>query len=1017
MLKWWHLGPRNNRMDAGPALATLVSVTLGVTVVVCLTSFYESTVEAVRREVVSRWLGTSHLSIVPPGAHWGTLDARLAVELRQWPEVAEVSPRLVRVVLSWADTEEMRKHPDWMPILDAVGMEAATGWNFLPLPDVKGELFSPDQSGVVVMESQSAVEFGLGLGDTLYLKPYAEAGGTPFRIVGLFDSRRLADFQRPAIYLPLADLQALKQQPDECTVIDITLADASEASLAAAQSKLESWLATKDVNAKVSSAAARLKQLADAEVITRIIVTLTALVTLVAAFFIVVTTMSASLYKQARLLGVMRCIGFTRGQLAVLVMAQVTPLTVAGALLGIPVGWGAIQFATWWASDLNLRISFSLWGLGLALGCVALTWALSVGFLMLQVCGVSPLRATQPESAPVRRGPLAASFIVGLALIAFHLWLIERGWTPENLGYTAWLACIMLTPAAGFVLCTPLIVWLFGGALATLLAPLFGLRGALGRDSFSKAPWLGSAVCWVLMGGQSLIIFTAIRGESVVSLWDFPSKLPEAFVWTPEPASADVLDKVRALPGVKELTGTTDVECRIEPLRKEQEPAPIGEEATGLRRLFASITDKLTRPVFVAGDLNTFPAMMKLGFQEGSEQEALQLIRQGGHVLIPPQTARKHNLHLGDTLRVTIGARSADFTIAGIIESPALDLVVTFFGAESYMEFAAASALLGTREDLERYFGLRQVSMIMFNMSLPDTPSTLPAFLSQANPPNLKDPKAVARLALESLPGLALDEAADAGPPPAASPSSSSQPPGPISTAARSLRGPYRADPLGSIEPDLRSFVEGRSRFLAPSAYETLQRFEMALNYIQRRWNKMDSAERWRRFRERLLLLKVAATLERPDAVMGSIRRLRESLEHDVQQALTVATWAPTLALIIGALGIGNLMMVRVAMRARPIAMMRAVGMTRSQVLRLVLLEAATLGALGAAAGVGLGFFLVRSDNILARLIAGVRVPWVIPWPTIAAAVGLTVFICLIAGLKPARRAARDNVVAALQVE
>ena len=54
------------------------------------------------------------------------------------------------------------------------------------------------------------------------------------------------------------------------------------------------------------------------------------------------------------------------------------------------------------------------------------------------------------------------------------------------------------------------------------------------------------------------------------------------------------------------------------------------------------------------------------------------------------------------------------------MQSPALDLAVTAFQAESYMQFAAASAMLGTNADLRKRFSLDVASMFLCDLDLPD---------------------------------------------------------------------------------------------------------------------------------------------------------------------------------------------------------------------------------------------------------------------------------------------------------
>ena len=118
----------------------------------------------------------------------------------------------------------------------------------------------------------------------------------------------------------------------------------------------------------------------------------------------------------------------------------------------------------------------------------------------------------------------------------------------------------------------------------------------------------------------------------------------------------------------------------------------------------------------------------------------------------------------------------------------------------------------------------------------------------------------------------------------------------------------------------------------------------------------------------------------------------------------------PSLVAMLNTLAIG------VIERTREIGMVRAVGATRRQIRRMVVLEALILAALGTAFGLLSGVYLARLavDGLAA---AGYPVRAAFPWmgAMLAAAVGL-VFGAL-AAVIPARQAARLDIVAALRYE
>ncbi len=109
-----------------------------------------------------------------------------------------------------------------------------------------------------------------------------------------------------------------------------------------------------------------------------------------------------------------------------------------------------------------------------------------------------------------------------------------------------------------------------------------------------------------------------------------------------------------------------------------------------------------------------------------------------------------------------------------------------------------------------------------------------------------------------------------------------------------------------------------------------------------------------------------------------------------------------SIAVLVGAMIIGNIFGIVVAQRRRQLGLLRAVGATRAQIRRALLVEAIVVGVLGALLGVGLGIAIAAAATVISgSLSAGLAVR---PLPLVLAAVaGVTV--TLVSALAPARRA------------
>lgn len=116
-------------------------------------------------------------------------------------------------------------------------------------------------------------------------------------------------------------------------------------------------------------------------------------------------------------------------------------------------------------------------------------------------------------------------------------------------------------------------------------------------------------------------------------------------------------------------------------------------------------------------------------------------------------------------------------------------------------------------------------------------------------------------------------------------------------------------------------------------------------------------------------------------------------------------------ALVVGGIVIMNIMLVSVMERTREIGVRKAIGARRSDILTQVLVESATLSAVGALIGVALGVGLALVVRSATPLPASIAPRWIALGLTLGIAVGVT------AGVYPASRAARLHPVDALRHE
>ncbi|MFH7336646.1 ABC transporter permease [Streptomyces sp. KHY 26] len=122
------------------------------------------------------------------------------------------------------------------------------------------------------------------------------------------------------------------------------------------------------------------------------------------------------------------------------------------------------------------------------------------------------------------------------------------------------------------------------------------------------------------------------------------------------------------------------------------------------------------------------------------------------------------------------------------------------------------------------------------------------------------------------------------------------------------------------------------------------------------------------------------------------------------------------MAVIVAVLGVVNTLAMSVFERSQEIGMLRAIGLDRRAVKRMVRLESLVISLFGGVLGIGLGVFFGWAAGEL----LGTKMPTyalVLPWGRLALFLLLAGVVGVLAALWPARRAARLNMLAAIKAE
>jgi putative ABC transport system permease protein len=157
-----------------------------------------------------------------------------------------------------------------------------------------------------------------------------------------------------------------------------------------------------------------------------------------------------------------------------------------------------------------------------------------------------------------------------------------------------------------------------------------------------------------------------------------------------------------------------------------------------------------------------------------------------------------------------------------------------------------------------------------------------------------------------------------------------------------------------------------------------------------------------------------AALAAFPDAKLQTRGEWITAQDKDFNDFLTSLYVLLALSVIVSIFGMINTLVLSVFERTRELGMLRAVGMTRLQVRRMVRHESVITALIGAALGLPLGMFLAA---LVTKALSQFEVEYAVPLTPLIIFAIVSVIVGVIAAILPARRASRLNVLQALQYE
>jgi putative ABC transport system permease protein len=543
------------------------------------------------------------------------------------------------------------------------GLEGQVGGRRDAPVDLTTLLIEP---ATVLLAEGTAREAGVAPGDVLALRLGARS--VEVRVVGLLSPSD--DLSRRALEnLVIADIAAAQEllgQVGRLSRIDLILPEPPEAG--APSPALDAVRAILPPGAELAAASTRSTALEQMTRAFELNLSALSLLALIVGMFLIYNTMTFSVVQRRTLLGTLRCVGVTRAQLAGLVLAEASAISVVGSLLGLGLGVllgrGLVQLVTRTINDLYFVVTVR--GYGVDTGVLLKGLLLGVGATLLSALIPAVEAMLTPPRTVLRRssfeerarGLVPRLALAGLALGAAGcaaLVVPERAWErlaplspfASPLGLLAAFAALFAI-VIGAALLTPLAVVALMRLTRPLLGRVFGLLGAMAaRDVVAALSRTAVAVA-ALMVAISVAIGVGIMVGSfrgtVVS-------------WLGQTLIADVY--------VSAPTNTaTRVDTTVDPALAERLAAVEGVAGvTRFRNVQVATTAGPTTLVAVA----PAPQSGRGGFRfvEGGG-DATWAAWDAGGVLISEPLAFRTGLGVGDTLALRTDRGPRTFSVAGV---------------------------------------------------------------------------------------------------------------------------------------------------------------------------------------------------------------------------------------------------------------------------------------------------------------------------------------------------------------
>ena len=381
---------------------------------------------------------------------------------------------------------------------------------------------------------------------------------------------------------------------------------------------------------------------------------------LVAATFIIFTTLSMGVNERTRQLALLRCIGLSSGQIFFLIVGEAVLLGVLGGIGGLVAGYGLL-----WTSQVfngnNSPVTLS----GL---CIGLTFLCSIGGALLasiipgiRAARTKPIDALQESQFIPPHSWAWRSAVAGLILSSVTPLIVYGNIVSGAMQKTLYGGFGLVLMSIGFLLLIPALIIISEKIFTPIASAFFGIPSVFLHGQLTRSLWRSVGTVISISVGLGLYCFFEIWGYSMLVPFTPTHDMPEALVaFFPKGISDADVEKVKACTAVdpdrfmalqvEHAKFTTETLKKLDPKYDPDKPGDPRKYEFGMN------DNMVIMGVDVAKAFEGSNPMLKFPLSEGTLKDVVTKLNstEKNYCLVIDAFAQPLNLHVRDELEFII---------------------------------------------------------------------------------------------------------------------------------------------------------------------------------------------------------------------------------------------------------------------------------------------------------------------------------------------------------------------------